>query len=53
MIAPNAGRDLPKVPSGLAGWNGKARVSVLRQCRLLGVARSSFYYQPRPRSPEG
>ena len=25
-------------------------MSVLRQCRLLGVARSSFYYQPRPTS---
>jgi len=52
MIAPNAGRDLPKVPSGLAGWNGKARVSVSRQCTLLGIERSSFYYQPRPTTAE-
>jgi putative transposase len=27
-----------------------AALSVNRQCTLLGVARSSFYYQPRPRS---
>ena len=27
-----------------------AALSVSRQCRLLGVARSSFYYQPRPSS---
>ncbi len=29
-----------------------ARLSVNRQCRLLGIARSSFYYQPRPVSAE-
>ena len=28
----------------------KARLSVNRQCMLLGIARSSFYYQPRPAS---
>ena len=27
-------------------------LSVSRQCTLLGVARSSFYYQPRPTSAE-
>jgi putative transposase len=27
-----------------------AALSVNRQCKLLGVARSSFYYQPRPTS---
>jgi putative transposase len=29
-----------------------ARLSVSRQCPLLGIARSNFYYQPRPTSPE-
>ena len=29
-----------------------AELSVNRQCRLLGIARSSFYYQPRPVSAE-
>jgi putative transposase len=29
-----------------------AELSVSRQCRLLGIARSSFYYQPRPPSAE-
>jgi putative transposase len=29
-----------------------ARLSVNRQCTLLGIARSSFYYQPRPVSAE-
>jgi putative transposase len=27
-----------------------ARLPVIRQCALLGIARSSFYYQPRPES---
>jgi putative transposase len=27
-----------------------AALSVNRQCELLGISRSSFYYQPRPRS---
>jgi putative transposase len=27
-------------------------LSITRQCRLLGIARSSFYYQPRPVSAE-
>src|ERR1700722_5613827 len=27
-------------------------LSVNRQCTLLGIARSSFYYQPRPTSAE-
>ena len=27
-----------------------AKLSVSRQCTLLGIARSSFYYQPRPTS---
>ena len=30
----------------------KAGLSVSRQCVLLGVARSSFYYRPRPESAE-
>jgi hypothetical protein len=25
-------------------------LSISRQCRLLGIARSNFYYQPRPPS---
>jgi putative transposase len=29
-----------------------AGLSVIRQCALLGIARSSFYYQPRPESAE-
>ena len=29
-----------------------AGLSVSRQCTLLGIARSSFYYQPRPTSAE-
>jgi transposase InsO family protein len=29
-----------------------AALSVNRQCTLLGIARSSFYYQPRPTSAE-
>ncbi len=28
------------------------KLSVTRQCELLGLARSSFYYEPRPVSPE-
>src|SRR5258705_5873538 len=28
----------------------EAGVSVIRQCTLLGIARSSFYYRPRPES---
>jgi len=30
----------------------KAGLSVSRQCTLLGIARSSFYYRPQPASPE-
>ena len=30
----------------------EAGLSVSRQCALLGVARSSFYYWPRPKSAE-
>ena len=30
----------------------KAALSVTRQCALLGIARSSFYYRPRPESAE-
>ena len=30
----------------------KAGLSVSRQCALLGVVRSSFYYRPRPESAE-
>jgi len=30
----------------------EAGLSVSRQCTLLGVARSSFYYRPRPESSE-
>jgi hypothetical protein len=28
----------------------EAGLSVTRQCALLGIARSSFYYRPRPES---
>jgi putative transposase len=30
----------------------EAGLSVNRQCSLLGIARSSFYYRPRPESAE-
>jgi len=30
----------------------EAGLSVSRQCTLLGIARSSFYYRPRPESAE-
>ena len=30
----------------------EAGLSVIRQCALLGIARSSFYYRPRPASAE-
>jgi putative transposase len=30
----------------------EAGLSVSRQCALLGVVRSSFYYRPRPESAE-
>ncbi len=30
----------------------RAELSVSRQCTLLGVARSSFYYRPQSASPE-
>ena len=30
----------------------EAGLSVAQQCALLGIARSSFYYQPRPESAE-
>ena len=30
----------------------EAGLSVSRQCALLGIARSSFYYRPRPESAE-
>jgi putative transposase len=29
-----------------------AGLSVTRQCALLGIARSSFYYRPRPESAD-
>src|SRR5215472_1692388 len=29
-----------------------AGLSVTRQCTLLGIARSSFYYRPRPEAAE-
>src|SRR5437016_7250597 len=30
----------------------EARLSISRQCTLLGIARSRFYYRPRPESAE-
>ena len=30
----------------------EAGLSVTRQCALLGIARSSFYYRPQPESAE-
>ena len=30
----------------------EAGLSVTRQCALLGIARSGFYYRPRPESAE-
>jgi putative transposase len=30
----------------------EAGLSISRQCTLLGLARSSFYYRPRPESAE-
>jgi putative transposase len=30
----------------------EAELSVSRQCALLGIARSSFYYRPRPEAVE-
>ena len=30
----------------------RAGLSVSRQCELLGIARSSFYYRPRPEAAE-
>ena len=30
----------------------EAGLSISRQCTLLGVARSSFYYRPRPEGAE-
>ena len=30
----------------------EAGLSISRQCTLLGIARSSFYYRPRPESAE-
>ena len=30
----------------------EAGLSVIRQCALLGIARSGFYYRPRPESAE-
>ena len=30
----------------------EAGLSVSRQCTLLGIARSSFYYRPRPEPAE-
>ena len=30
----------------------EAGLSVSRQCALLGIARSSYYYRPRPESAE-
>ena len=31
---------------------GRPGLSVSRQCRLLSISRSSFYYAPRGESPE-
>src|SRR5260370_2330358 len=46
-----AARHLPIAERrGLLG--PEAGLSVSRQCALLGVARSSFYYRPRPESAE-
>ena len=30
----------------------EAGLSISRQCTLLGIARSSFYYRPRPEAAE-
>ena len=30
----------------------EAKLPVSRQCTLLGIARSSFYYRPQPESAE-
>jgi hypothetical protein len=37
VLSDDAGRDLPKVPSGFAGWNGKAREFNLGQHALCWV----------------
>src|SRR3974377_207388 len=44
-----AARHLP-IAARRAMIAPEARLSVSRQCALLGVARSSFYYRPRPES---
>lgn len=31
---------------------GHSKISVARQCELLGLSRSSYYYEPQPESPE-
>src|SRR5436189_291425 len=38
--------------TALSGEKTLAGLSVIRQCALLGIARSSFYYRPRPESAE-
>src|SRR5437016_3536701 len=46
-----AARHLPSA-EGRAMIAPEAGLSISRQCALLGVARSSFYYRPRPESAE-
>src|ERR1700681_2662356 len=46
-----AARHLP-IAARRAMIAPEAGLSVIRQCALLGVARSSFYYRPRPESAE-
>src|ERR1700719_1738694 len=46
-----AARHLP-IAARRAMIAPEARLSVSRQCALLGIARSSFYYRPRPESAE-
>src|SRR5215831_19399415 len=44
---------ISRVPQRRAMIAPEAGLSVTRQCALLGIARSSFYYRPRPESAEG
>src|ERR1700730_2990603 len=46
-----AARHLP-IAARRAMIAPEAGLSVSRQCTLLGIARSSFYYRPRPESAE-
>src|SRR5438132_6003688 len=46
-----AARHLPSAERG-AMIAPEAGLSISRQCTLLGIARSSFYYRPRPESAE-